>query len=381
MAKTDFDIGIVGGGLGGLSLSILLARQGFQVALFEKEKYPFHRVCGEYISNESYPFLQHLGVNLQDSPQISRLQVTSLKGKVLKAQLPLGGFGISRYQLDHQLAQLAIEAGVQLFDGTRVDSVKYIQENDFHLKTRGGEFHARLVVSAHGKKSNLDRKLDRAFARRKLSPANNYVGIKYHVHHPDFPSDLIELSNFRGGYCGMSQIEDGKFCMCYLTTAASLQAHGNSIPELEAQVLSENPVLAERLARSERIFEEAVTVSNVNFQVKSAVENHILMLGDAAGSIAPLAGNGMSMSLHAAWLVQAPIASYLQGQLTAEEMESAYSKRWRRLFKSRIKAGTQLQKLFGKTFLTEMAIGGLRYLPFVTRPLIRLTHGKVFFHK
>ena len=57
-----FDVAIVGGGLAGLSLSILLAKAGYKVILFEKEKYPFHKVCGEYISLESWNFIERLGI-------------------------------------------------------------------------------------------------------------------------------------------------------------------------------------------------------------------------------------------------------------------------------------------------------------------------------
>ena len=59
----QFEIGIVGGGLAGLALSIQLASDGHAVILFEKEAYPFHRVCGEYISRESWEFLLGLGVD------------------------------------------------------------------------------------------------------------------------------------------------------------------------------------------------------------------------------------------------------------------------------------------------------------------------------
>src|SRR5687767_9283184 len=61
---TTYDVAIIGGGLGGLSLSIQLARKGYRVVLFEKEKYPYHKVCGEYISMEAWPFLEALGVPL-----------------------------------------------------------------------------------------------------------------------------------------------------------------------------------------------------------------------------------------------------------------------------------------------------------------------------
>src|SRR5690348_16955457 len=97
-----YDIAIVGGGLAGLALSIQIARKGYKVIVLEKEEYPFRRVCGEYISLESWDFLLGLGVDLPslDVASIKKLQVSSVKGKLLEQELPLGGFGISRYLLD-----------------------------------------------------------------------------------------------------------------------------------------------------------------------------------------------------------------------------------------------------------------------------------------
>ena len=102
-ADNTYDVAIVGGGLAGLSLSIQLIRQGHSVILFEKEQYPFHKVCGEYISLESWDFLNDLGVDLNamNVPIITKLQVSSVNGKLLEQALPLGGFGISRYKLDN----------------------------------------------------------------------------------------------------------------------------------------------------------------------------------------------------------------------------------------------------------------------------------------
>jgi len=74
-----YDACIIGGGLAGLALSIQLAKLGYAVALFEKEKYPFHKVCGEYISMESWNFLEELGLPLSDLklPIINKLLVTA----------------------------------------------------------------------------------------------------------------------------------------------------------------------------------------------------------------------------------------------------------------------------------------------------------------
>ncbi|MDQ6757933.1 MAG: FAD-binding protein, partial [Bacteroidota bacterium] len=78
-----YDAAIVGGGLAGLTLSIQLAKAGYNVILFEKEKYPFHKVCGEYISLESWDFIKRLGLNLDEMnlPIIKKLIVSSPNGK------------------------------------------------------------------------------------------------------------------------------------------------------------------------------------------------------------------------------------------------------------------------------------------------------------
>ena len=89
-----YDAAIVGGGLAGLSLSIQLAKAGNNVVLFEKEKYPFHKVCGEYISLESWDFISSLGLNLKERnlPIIKRLFVSSPNGKYIIQEMPLGGY-------------------------------------------------------------------------------------------------------------------------------------------------------------------------------------------------------------------------------------------------------------------------------------------------
>ena len=70
---------VIGGGLGGLISSILLVRGGYHVTLIEEKKYPFHRVCGEYISNEVIPFLKRNGLYPGElSPcSISKFHLTS----------------------------------------------------------------------------------------------------------------------------------------------------------------------------------------------------------------------------------------------------------------------------------------------------------------
>jgi flavin-dependent dehydrogenase len=104
-----YDCAIIGGGLAGLCLAIQLASSNRRVVLFEKNSYPFHKVCGEYISLESWDFLTSLGLPLVDLnlPIIKNLGISAETGFMLNSELDLGGFGISRFTLDNMLFELA----------------------------------------------------------------------------------------------------------------------------------------------------------------------------------------------------------------------------------------------------------------------------------
>ncbi len=377
-AEEEYDIAIVGGGLAGLALAIQLARERYQVVLFEKERYPFHKVCGEYISLESWNFLKTLGLDLDNMqlPLITKLQVSSTHGKLLQHELPLGGFGISRYRIDEYLAKLAVDAGAVLNDGCKVNDVHFANDS-FTIGASRQSCRARVVCGSFGKRSNLDLKWKRAFTSSKKQKLNNYIGVKYHIQ-LDFPQDTIALHNFERGYCGIVKIEEDKYNLCYLTTALNLQRSHNSIAEMERNILMKNPHLKRIFSESRFLFDAPLAISQVSFDQKEQVEGHILMTGDAAGMITPLCGNGMSMALHSSKLAAAQIHLFLQGKLNRVDMESQYTRLWRENFSKRMKMGRRLQTLFGHPMMMNSLIRVGKAFPRLLDPLIRKTHGRPF---
>lgn len=373
-----YDVAIIGGGLAGLSLSIQLARWGHSVLLMEKETYPFHRVCGEYISMESWNFLEQLGVQLSSMqlPKIQQLIVTAPNGRALTQKLPLGGFGISRFILDELLKNLALENGVTVLEGCKVEEVVF-EEDGFNITTGKGNYRTRIAAGSFGKRSSLDIKWKRPFVLRKTGRLVNHVGVKYHIR-TRFPVDTIALHNFENGYCGISKIESDRYCLCYLTTANNLRQHGNSIPAMEKAILFKNPHLQQIFQESEFLFSQPVTIAQINFSNKEQVFNHILLLGDAAGMITPLCGNGMSMALHGSKLLAPQIHAFLQQEIDRVEMEKRYVMEWNSQFKKRLTIGRWIQAGFGKSIITNLMVTGLKRLPKLTRWLIQQTHGKPF---
>ena len=178
---------IVGGGISGLITAIQLARAGISPTLIEKKVYPFHRVCGEYISNETVPFLKKLGLYPESfsPPVISRFQLTSVNGKSAYLQLDSGGFGISRYAFDQFLYEKAKAAGVHFLLNTQVDKIHWADEL-FFVQTKDQKLETDLVVGSFGKRSTIDASLNRGFIKKR-SP---YIGVKYHIRtdHPPISS-------------------------------------------------------------------------------------------------------------------------------------------------------------------------------------------------
>jgi len=378
---SQYDAAIAGGGLAGLAAAIRLRAQGHSVLLLEKEAYPYHKVCGEYISLESWSFLESLGVPLKEMnlPIIDTLLLTAPDGNTFTTRLPLGGFGISRYRLDALLADIARAAGVHVLEEAKVENIRFDKEFrvDFRAReTKATSVQARICCAAYGKRSNLDVSWKRKFLQAQDRRLDNYIGIKYHIR-TDWPGHLIGLHNFEDGYCGISKIEGDEYCLCYMTRAAGLKRHG-SIPALEKNVLHRNPALKNIFESSEISPGFPVTISQINFSKKTRIEDHVLMLGDAAGMITPLCGNGMSIALHTGKIAADLCGRFLRGEITQAGLERNYDADWQRRFAGRLRTGRWLQRFFGSSRLSNLFVNTFRRLPFLAKPLVKMTHGEPF---
>lgn len=369
------DVVLIGGGLAGLVSAIELAQKGHQVSLIEKNQYPFHKVCGEYISKETLPLLSRLGLDpfAIGAQDIKRLSLSSPKGKLAHTQLPLGAFSISRFQLDHALAQLSVARGVKLHTQTKVNAVRFEADSHYLSLSDGSEIKAKLVIGSYGKRSHLDRVFQRPFFTKR-SP---YIGVKYHAS-LDFPADLVQLHNFQAGYCGISRVEgEDRVNICFLTTRDHLRKH-KSIPVMMENVLHRNPLLKKELESAQSLFKKPLVINEISFVPKELVVDHILMAGDSAGMIMPLVGNGMAMAMQGAWILAGWADGFLQQKYSRDQLEKGYLRDWQKQFRLRLWAGRQLQQMFARTFWSELAVKGLSAFPTIGQAVISKTHGLQF---
>ena len=372
MIKEDFDVVVIGGGLAGLTSAIHLAKAKSKVLLIEKNDYPKHKVCGEYVSNEVLPYLEDLGFNPFEfgAKQISNFELTTHNNKSIKSNLPLGGFGMSRYEMDYQLFQLALKNGVEVLKDSVID-VNFEADN-FYIETKlNQQFQSKIVIGAFGKRSNLDVKFKRKFIT-KTSP---YLGVKIHVS-GNFPEDKVALHNFKGGYCGVSKVENNHINLCYITDFEAFKKY-KDIEAFQNEVLFKNSALKKIFSTTESQFEQPLTISQISFETKKPIENHIIMCGDTAGMIHPLCGNGMGMAIRSAQLASQLIIDYLQGKIESHtELEKQYTKLWYKNFRLRLKAGHIIAYLFRQVWLAPILLNALRIFPFLLPKIIKMTHGK-----
>ncbi|MHA6280450.1 NAD(P)/FAD-dependent oxidoreductase [Salinimicrobium sp. CAU 1759] len=367
----DKRIIIVGGGLAGLTAAIHLSQKGQKITLFEKEVFPHHKVCGEYLSREVKPYLNELGISLDDlkPKSINRLLYSTPSGKSLEVDLPMGAFGISRYALDNLFFEVAKANGVEVRQ-EKVLKTEFLKAN-FKVTTSEGEYAADFVLGSFGKRSLLDKNLRRKFFKE---PAP-WVAVKNHYLLKDFPDDLVALHNFKGGYCGISRTESGTVNVCYLATYDSFKEY-KDLEKFNEKVLRKNPFLNDILADASPVFEQPLTIAQISFSKKEAVEDHVLMLGDAAGLIHPLCGNGMAIAIHSAKIASEEILRHLERKNTREEMEVAYKERWEKIFSKRFTTAAWLQKILLRENLAEVSQALISTVPFLLPKIIEQTHGE-----
>lgn len=368
----SYDVIIIGGGLAGLISAVHLSKKGLSVVLIEKQEYPKHKVCGEYISNEVLPYLKALGFNpfVYGAKRIEELSLSTARSRSVSTKLPLGGFGISRYCIDWELSKMAYGNGAHIVH-EMVDDVRF-KEDQFTVSTIQGEVYtAELVIGAFGKRSNLDIKMNRAFIK-KPSP---FLGVKAH-YRGAFPENAVGLHNFQGGYCGISKVETDLINVCYIADFKSFKQYKN-ITDFQDAVLSQNKYLKEVFNGCELTFDQPLTISQVSFSAKQPVENHVLMCGDSAGMIHPLAGNGMSMAIRAAQMASQLILKYKTGEIaTKKDLEKRYAEMWNTEFSTRLKSGHVIAKLFSLGWFSEVIMTGLKAFPFLLPLIIKKTHGE-----
>ena len=373
----SYDALVIGGGLAGCSTALQLARRGHSVLLAEQSTYPRHKLCGEFLSPEAQSSFRRLevldAVRDAGASTMTRTLLTAPDGTATEHALPDSALGLSRHHLDQLLFQHACTAGVDGRPGTRVTGVDGSLDEGFAVTVGGETVEAHLVLGAYGRRGHLDRTLDRPFLKQRTP----YVGFKAHYAGPSAAdvSNTIELHSAPGGYCGLSPVEDDRINVCWIGHTDALTNAGGTPGAMLEDSLRQNPVLDERLQGLHRVSDRFEAVSQVPLMPKSRFAGDVCMIGDAAGMIAPLCGDGMAMALRTADLVTPLASEYLDGRRPASSFRSAYRTAWSNAFGRRMRLGRWIHAVAFRPGAARFLVQSCRVLPPLARWLIRSTRG------
>lgn len=283
---------IVGGGPAGASAAICLARAGLPHLLLERSREPGDALCGGFLSWRTLETLAGLGIEREALGARDVTHVRLFAGaRSSEAALPGPGRGVSRRHLDSLLLSRAMAEGAAIERGVAVRGI----ESRVARLDDGAEIAGGALFLASGKHDvrGLARPADARGAdpvlglRVRLSPAPALTRLL---------ERRIELHLFDRGYAGIVLHEDGTANLCIAVHRSRLDAAGD--PErLLDQLGSENPPLGERLGY--RTADQPIdAIANVPYgwRVRHATSG-LFRLGDQAGVIPSLAGEGMGIAI------------------------------------------------------------------------------------
>ena len=371
------DVLVIGGGPAGAAIAALAAEQGASVLLAERDRFPRDKVCGEFVSAEGLISLRRLGVLdallAAGAVPIAKTSVSAPSGRAVEASLPdLPGagrdaLGISRALLDAALLDRAralgadvrerCEAVAPLIEGGRVAGARL---REVGRDGPGESVRAPIVVAADGRRSMLARALHPALGDPKQSGPRAWFGLKAHFDAAAAaPRGAVELHLFEGGYAGISPVEGGRVNLCFMVRVADLRACGGSPDRVVSERILSNPAASRSLAGSARRSAWR-SIGPLRFGPRRPAAAGALFVGDAAGTIDPFCGEGISNALGAAEMALPFVLDAAAYGGLARSGERDYGRAWRAAFVPVTRRARAIGFLFARPALAGLALALLR---------------------
>jgi flavin-dependent dehydrogenase len=380
MTEQNTDILIIGGGPAGSTTALFLAQLGFEITLIEKKIFPRETLCGEFLSKEVTDILKELNLFndflLLKPNELKSFRAVDDTGIELKSKLSFDAYAIKRSIFDSFLIEKAKERKVNIIQPAEVISITnsntgFVSEVEDN-SNQTINFNSKLVIAAYGKQNILDKKYHRDFVNKR----SNLNGVKFHL-----PINLLknsfndEIRIYTNDelYCGMNQVSDEEITVCFLENRKQTK-----IPSRDRliDVIKTNK-------RFQQIFrEEAIDhikstniygTGNIYFGSREVVENGIIMVGDAARVISPLAGDGIGMAMESARMLFEIINKFGVDGTNREKIYSNYKKQYKRVFNQRLSTAKIIQGIILNRKSRRLGFGLAKNYPALLPYLIKFT--------
>ena len=361
--ENHFDVVVIGAGPAGSTLAALLAGRGVRVALVDRATFPRDKVCGEFLSYDSLPVLDAMGLlSIFDDRGAERIRrcVVRARARTYGFDLPSPARGISRRLLDATLFEHAVSLGATPLAGWGADDIRRGELTVVDVRGAEGELRslfARVVVGAWGRWGRLDQTLGRAFVTNR---SQRHFGYKRHFVRRNDIDGVIHLYSYERGYLGVSNVESDRTNVCGLVHADRIRDLKGGWEQFVENLSLESEDLRDLFTTSRPAQEGFLSSDPVIFAARSPVQSGIIMIGDSGGIIDPLTGNGMTMGIQSALLAAGSVIQILGGGRFAEGAIDRYQAAWHAWFDDRLAWSRRTAWLLGRPRVLRAAIGAVR---------------------
>ena len=319
------DVAIAGGGPAGLALAIHTATRGLSTIVLERRTWPVDKACGEGLMPSGLGQLEGMGVlgrvSSADCTPFESIRYVQEDGTFAEARLPgHGGLGIRRLALVEAMAARAQELGAQL--KSRSPVLRYWRSSSaMVVETPSSTLEAGILVAADGLMSSLRR----AAGLERTSHAPRRFGLRQHFRVEPW-SRSVEVHLSSGAEAYVTPAGNGRIGVAFLweegqaTQPVSVRMMLRRFPALESKLRSADadsaPIGAGPLAR----------------RATGLISDRFALLGDAAGYVDAITGEGLSLAFSAAATLGALLPQALRQRATRESLlpyESDCARRFR----------------------------------------------------
>lgn len=328
-ARRTWDAVVVGAGPAGATAARELARRSVTVLLVDRAAFPRWKVCGCCLNGRAASVLRTVGLGaLTADCRAVPLECVQLAAGGRQARVPLtGGAALSREAFDAALVRAAVEAGADFLPMTRAILAEAAPKNAEKdgvraIRLRQGDrevrVETRVVLAADGLAGQF---LVHARTTVETDAAARVGAGATAAEAPDFyRRGVIYMTCGAGGYAGLVRLEDGRLDVAAAFDAARLRADGGP-GRAAARLVREAGWPAPDLL-SELSWRGTPALTRRRTHI---TEDRVFVLGDAAGYVEPITGEGMAWAL-ASGMAVAPLAAR-----AVERWRPEWAHRWETL--------------------------------------------------
>ena len=381
------DVVIAGAGPAGALAATILSRAGLRVRIFERARFPRHKLCGDTLNPGAIAVLaRHIDVAtlIEQSEPIHGMQLSGPGGVRVRGEYGGGvaGRAITRAVLDRWLLDRAIDAGAQLEEEVAIRDVAVADGRISGVVTDGLDgrrlMHpARMVIAADGRRSAIA--IARGLSHQPQQPRRWAIGAYYTG--VTGGTSLGEMHVRRGHYIGVAPVPGGLTNACLVVPHApsrrrydATNDRGESPLARPADALDQcvraDPELAERFATAQAVT-PAVMLGPMAVDAIAAGEPGLLLAGDAAGFIDPMTGDGMRFALLGAELAAAVVQETLSGAISIDRAHLELAARRKAAFQMKWRFNRALRSLVASPASVNVAAVTAKLLPSMFAHMIR----------